>query len=153
MHTDPSSLCVYIYIYMYIYICIGIQYVCRYMFLTDDREHAGGLGGSGVTFVLGLVVKHRLVHDEGPLDPLSEDLVLLSFPDLVSVFEPADLSKRKTRFIVQTLLKPCGGRAACRLVGGSHLGGFAGHFTFKLSRFFLFDLDVRQRLRELHMRS
>lgn len=61
------------------------------MFLTDDSEHAGGLGGPGVTFVLCLIVEHRLVDDEGPLDSLRDDLVLLSFSDLAAVLEPANL--------------------------------------------------------------
>lgn len=59
--------------------------------LTDDSEHAGRLGGPGVTFVLRLIVEHRLVDDEDPLDSLSDDLVLLSFPDLATVFEPTNL--------------------------------------------------------------
>lgn len=61
------------------------------MFLTNDSEHARGLGGSGVTFVLSLIVEHRLVDDENPLDSLSDDLVLLSFSDLAAVLEPTNL--------------------------------------------------------------
>lgn len=63
------------------------------MFLTDDGEHARGLGGSRITFVLGLVIKHRLVNDKDSLDSLGDDLVLLSFPDLTTVLEPANLEK------------------------------------------------------------
>lgn len=61
------------------------------MLLTDDSEHAGGLGGSGITFILGFIVEHGLVDDEDPLDSLSDDLVLLSFPDLAAILEPTNL--------------------------------------------------------------
>lgn len=61
------------------------------MILTNDSEHAGGLGGSGITFVLSLIVEHRLVDDEDPLDSLSDNLVLLSFPDLAAILEPTNL--------------------------------------------------------------
>lgn len=63
------------------------------LFLTNDGEHAGGLGGSGVAFVLGLIVERRLVDDEDPLDALSDDLVLLSFPYLTAVLEPTNLQQ------------------------------------------------------------
>lgn len=59
--------------------------------LTDDSEHARGLGGLGVTFVLSLIVKHRLVDDEDVLASLSDDLIFLSLPDFTSIFKPADL--------------------------------------------------------------
>lgn len=61
------------------------------MFPTDDSEHAEGLGGPGITFVLSLIIKHRLVDDEGPLDSIGNDFILLSFPDLDSVLEPENL--------------------------------------------------------------
>lgn len=59
--------------------------------LTDDSEHAGGLGGLGVTFVLSLIVKHRLVDDEEVLAAFSDDFVLFPLPDFISILKPADL--------------------------------------------------------------
>lgn len=64
--------------------------------LTDDGQHAAGLGRPGVTLVLGLIIKHRLVDDENPLSSFSADLVLLAFPDLTAVLEPANLQQNIT---------------------------------------------------------
>lgn len=63
----------------------------RCVTLTHDSEHAGGLGGLGVTFVFSLIVKHRLVDDEDVLASLSDDLIFLPLPDFTSIFKPADL--------------------------------------------------------------
>lgn len=59
--------------------------------LTDDSEHAGGLGGFGVAFILGLVVKHGLVDDEDVLAALGDNFVLLPLSDFTSILKPADL--------------------------------------------------------------
>lgn len=152
----------------------------RYVSLTNNCQHAGGLGGPGVTFVLGLIVKHWLVDDEDSLDSLSNNLVLLSFPDLAAVLEPANL-KDQSKHGGQSIMwemevifnQPSGWSKISNnktltnftvhffqiwllfesTVDRSHLGGFAGHFTFKLGRFLLSDLYVLQRLRKLNMRS
>ena len=58
---------------------------------TDDSEHPGGLGGLGVTFVLGLIVKHRLVDYEAVMASFSDDFVLFALPDFISIPKPADL--------------------------------------------------------------
>lgn len=63
--------------------------------LTNDGEHARGLGGPGITFVLSFIIKHRLVHDEDPLDSLSNDLIFLSFSDLAAILEPTHLVQEK----------------------------------------------------------
>lgn len=39
------------------------------------------------------------MDNESPLDPLSEDLILLTLPDLIAVFEPADL--KDTNYVSQ----------------------------------------------------
>lgn len=63
--------------------------------LTDDGQHARRLGGPGITLVLGLVVKHRLVDDEDVLAALGDDFIFLPFPDLTAVSEPADLWEKR----------------------------------------------------------
>lgn len=63
--------------------------------LTDDSEHAGGLGGLSVTFVFSLIVKHRLVDDEDVLATLCDNFVLLPLSDFTSILKPADLRERQ----------------------------------------------------------
>lgn len=62
--------------------------------LTNDREHPRRLGSFSITLVLCLIVKHGLVDDEDVLATLSNDFILLAFPDFTSVSEPADLWKQ-----------------------------------------------------------
>lgn len=63
--------------------------------LTNDSEHARRLGGSGIAFVLGLIVKHGLVDDEDVLAALGNDFIFLPFPDLTAISEPADLWEKR----------------------------------------------------------
>lgn len=63
----------------------------RLFVLTDDSEHAGGFGSLRLTFVFGLIVKHRLVDDEDVLSALSDNFVLLPLSDFTSILKPADL--------------------------------------------------------------
>lgn len=59
--------------------------------LTNNSEHARGLGGPSITFVFSFIVKHRLVDDEDVLATLSDNFVLLPLSDFTSILKPADL--------------------------------------------------------------
>lgn len=124
----------------------------KFVVLTDNREHPGGLAGLCVTFIFSLVVKHRLVDDEDVLATLSNNLVLFTLSDFTSVLEPADLRAGQEEDASE--MGSCDSPASCgRTDGAAHLDVPSGDFTFKPGGFLLSDLDIVEWLRELNLWS
>lgn len=121
--------------------------------LTDNSEHAGGLGGLSVTFVFSLIVKYRLVDDEDVLATLSDDFVFLPLSDFTSILKPADLQESRDEEISASVKLYWWFFWTDRQSGRPHFDVLSGDFTFKPGRFLLSDLHITERLGELDLWS
>lgn len=99
--------------------------------LTDNSEHAGGLGGLSVTFVFSLIVKYRLVDDEDVLATLSDDFVFLPLSDFTSILKPADLQESGDEEISASVKLYWWAFWTDRQSGGPHFDVLPGDFAFK----------------------